>query len=399
MAQPGRPALVAKPARDQRLDVVKGVLQLSIFAKHVGFSFVGGWVIHSNWGFSDSSELFVLLSGFTLGSVFALKQRRDGWAVAARDMLGRTVRLYPTHLLVFALFGLMVAVACHTVLPGEDIRLGWARVLAMPVREMPRILLMLEQPAFMGILPTFVWGMVLLPGFAWLWGRVGESAILLPLGVYGLVQVTGFGVGGVEFDPLAWQVLFLGGAWLGRRALLRGRALALPAGLARVVTAGAAALLAGAALVRVAEYGFLPGVAAFEAPAWVAVKTQLPVASLLHALALAWLVARFVRPDEGWIHWRATEWLALIGRRSLEVFLGLFLSWGATKLLELAPWSWALDLGLTAAGAWALGRWARWLEARRCGRQRRRCGRRWRGPEPGDGRSSGGGSFLITKSE
>jgi hypothetical protein len=61
------PAALAKPARDQRLDVAKGILQLSIFAKHVGMSFVGGWVIHSNWGFSDSSELFVLLSGFTLG--------------------------------------------------------------------------------------------------------------------------------------------------------------------------------------------------------------------------------------------------------------------------------------------------------------------------------------------
>ena len=40
--QPVAPgAVVARPARDQRMDVVKGVLQLSIFAKHVGLSFVG----------------------------------------------------------------------------------------------------------------------------------------------------------------------------------------------------------------------------------------------------------------------------------------------------------------------------------------------------------------------
>ena len=82
---PVRPALT-RPPRDQRLDVVRGVLQLSIFAKHIGFSFVGGWLIHSNWGFSDSSELFVLLSGFTLGSVFTLKQGRGGWWAA---MAGR----------------------------------------------------------------------------------------------------------------------------------------------------------------------------------------------------------------------------------------------------------------------------------------------------------------------
>lgn len=191
-----KPVLPGKPARDQRLDVVKGVLQLSIFAKHIGFSFVGGWVIHSNWGFSDSSELFVLLSGFTLGSVFALKQGRGGWRAATRDMLGRALRLYRTHLLVFALFGLMIAIACIWMLvPGESDRLGWTRVLAAPLEVLPAILLMLHQPAFMGILPSFIWGMLLLPGFAWLWSRVGESAILLPLALYALVQVTGIEIG------------------------------------------------------------------------------------------------------------------------------------------------------------------------------------------------------------
>lgn len=367
MKVPAKPGTVpAKPARDQRLDVVKGVLQLSIFAKHIGLSFVGGWVIHSNWGFSDSSELFLLLSGFTLGSVFALKQTKAGWAAAAWDMLGRAVRLYRTHLLVFALFGLMVATACHTVLPGESDRLGWTRVLATPLEVLPGILLMLHQPAFMGILPSFVWGMLLLPGFAWVWGRVGESAILLPLAVYAVVQVVGWHVPGVEFDPFAWQVLFLGGAWLGRRALLRGQALALPPVWDRVVTVGAVAVLAVGLATRVALHGALPEIglwpAPFAEPAWITEKAGLPVTALVHALALAWLVARFVPKDAAWMRVAAAEWLAAIGRKSLEVFcLGLFLSWGATQVLALAPLSWALDLGLTAAGMLALGAWARWL--------------------------------------
>ena len=360
-----KPVLPAKPARDQRLDVVKGVLQLSIFAKHIGFSFVGGWVIHSNWGFSDSSELFVLLSGFTLGSVFALKQGRLGWWAATRDMLGRALRLYRMHLLVFALFGLMIATACLTIVPGESDRLGWTRVLGMTLEVLPAILLMLHQPAFMGILPSFIWGMLLLPGFAWLWSRVGESAILLPLALYVAVQVTGAGVSGVEFDPLAWQILFLGGAWLGRRALLRGRALALPVLWDRAATAGAVLLLGGALLTRLALYGALPWPAPFAEPAWISAKTQLPVMVLLHALALAWLVARFVPREAGWMHRRAASWLAVIGRHSLEVFCaGLFLSWGATQMLSLAPASWAVDIGLTVGGALVLGVWARWLDGR-----------------------------------
>lgn len=358
-----------RPARDQRLDIVKGVLQLSIFAKHIGFSFVGGWVIHSNWGFSDSSELFVLLSGFTLGSVFAFKQARGGWAAAALDMLGRALRLYRTHLLVFALFGLMVAVGCLTVMPGISDKLGWGRALTTPLEVLPAILLMLHQPAFMGILPTFVWGMLLLPGFAWLWSRVGERAILLPLGVYAVVQVTGIGIPGVEFDPLAWQLLFLGGAWLGRRALLRGSALSLPSGWDRLASVAAVLLVAGAALTRLALYDGLPWAAPFGEPAWITRKIDLPLTALLHTLALAWLVARFVPRDGWWMHKGAAAWLAMIGRHSLEVFcLGLFLSFAATQLLALAPGSWVLDLGLTAAGAAVLGAWAWLLQTRRARR-------------------------------
>lgn len=358
-------AVPGKPARDQRLDVVKGVLQLSIFAKHVGFSFAGGWLIHSNWGFSDSSELFLLLSGFTLGSVFALKAARSGWAAAAWDMLGRAGRLYRTHLLVFALFGLMIAAACSwQIVPGETARLGWAEVLARPLELLPRVLLMLHQPAFMGILPSFVWGMLLLPGFALLWRWVGEWAILAPLAVYALVQATGWRVAGVEFDPFAWQVLFLGGAWLGRRALMQGRALALPRLWDRALTGAAVLMLAGGLGVR------LVLLAAGEVPpAWFGDKVGLPPVVLLHALALAWLVARFVPRDAGWMHGAVGAWLARIGRHSLEVFcLGLFLSWGATQLLALRPGSWALDLGLTVGGAVVLGGWARWQEWRRAPR-------------------------------
>ncbi len=362
---------LAKPGRDQRLVVVKGVLQLTIFAKHIWFSFIGGWVIHSVWGFSDSSELFVLLSGFTLGSVFTLKQRRDGWWLATRDMLGRALRLYRTHLLVFALFGLMIAVACLWMfVPGESERLGWSRVLATPLEVLPAILLMLHQPAFMGILPTFIWGMLLLPLFAWLWSRVGDWAILAPLGLYVLVQVSGLAVAGVEYDPLAWQVLFLGGAWLGRRALLRGRALALPVRWGRVVTGAAVLVLATGLAVRVALHGSLPEIglwaAPFAEPVWITVKTNLPVTALLHALALAWLVSRFVPRTAGWMYARGVSWLAVIGRHSLEVFcLGLFVSWGATQALALAPDSLVYDVALTVAGGAVLWAWAAWLQGRK----------------------------------
>ena len=109
-------------------------------------------------------------------------------------------------------------------------------------------------------------------------------------------------------------------------------------------------------------------VAPIDEPAWLNAKAQLPVMALLHALALAWLVARFVPRNAGWMHRRAASWLAMIGRHSLEVFcLGLFLAWGATQLLRLAPASWSLDFGLTLAGAAILWAWAAWLDGRKPG--------------------------------
>jgi hypothetical protein len=220
---------ISRPPRDLRLDVVRGWLQLSIFASHAFGSFIGGWMIHAAWGLSDSSEQFVLLSGLALGSVFTLKAARGGHAVAVADMARRTWRLYLTHLVVLALFGAMVFWAERALpLLGEAERLGWSWLREAPAAAVAAAPTMLWQPAFMGILPIFVWCMLALPPFLWLAARIGAWALAVPAGLYAGVQLFGWatpplGVGtGIAFDPLAWQVLFLGGAFLGRRALLSG---------------------------------------------------------------------------------------------------------------------------------------------------------------------------------
>ncbi len=123
--------------------MARGWLQLTIFASHVAGSFIGGWMIHASWGLSDSSELFVFLSGFTLGSVFARKALAQGWRAGAADMLARAFRLYRIHLTVFILFGLMVTAAGSTFLPGEAQRLGWGFLLARPHQALPGVLTML----------------------------------------------------------------------------------------------------------------------------------------------------------------------------------------------------------------------------------------------------------------
>jgi len=282
-------------------------------------------------------------------------------------MMQRAARLYRTHLMVMALFFTMLVLACELTsrLPMEAHRLGWGYFIEHPFLALPALLATLYQPDFMGILPVFVWCMLALPLFAWAERRWGDWALAGSFGLY--LASWGFGIAPpavashVAFNPFAWQFLFLFGAWLGRRALVRGEA--LPA--SRWLTAAAAVLVLGGLYLRMAWLGGgLP--VPFAEPGWLLEKSSLAPLTLAHALALAWLVSVLVPREAGWMHGAVGNWFAAIGRHSLQVFcVGLFLSWGYTAVHRLAPGYWWLDPAMIAAGCLILGAFARRLDTGR----------------------------------
>jgi hypothetical protein len=260
-----------------------------------------------------------------------------------------------------------MVLAGATLLPGEAERMGFGPILMHPLAHLPGVLATVDQPAFMGILPLFIWCMILLPGFAALESRWGDLALAVPLAVYAGGWALAAPMGwenGIGFNPLTWQLIFLGGAWLGRRALLHGRALPFGAAWAPWVTAGAVAVLAIGLWVRLGWGGSIGGPLA-PAWDWLTDKKDLAPARLLHALAQAWLVAALVPREAAWMHVSPLRWIAAIGRSSLQVFcVGLFLSWGASVVFRLMPYSAALDVLLIAVGCALLALFARWREWR-----------------------------------
>ncbi len=349
----------ARPPRDTRLDIIRGWMQVSIFISHVAGS-VFAWGIHAAWGLSDSSEQFIFLSGLALGSVFTLKAARDGHMAAQRDLLRRTLKLYRTQMLLFFGFATMVLLAAVLLRDGAELmRGGWCLLVDYPWVALPAAFALLYQPEHMGILPGFIFGMLLLGPFLWLVERIGNWALLPSVLVYAAVQLgwvatPGFGEGGIGFDPLAWHLLYVLGGLLGRRALL-GQP--LPRGA--WPWAAVLAVLALGFAARLVEHGFIPGPAlAFQIGQH---KEILAPARLLHALALAYAVALLVPREAGWMHGRVGAWLAMVGRHSLPVFcLGLYLAWGLNTTTRLLPaQGWWLHLLLVPAGVVVLGLRAR----------------------------------------
>ncbi|MDN3564237.1 OpgC domain-containing protein [Paeniroseomonas aquatica] len=356
-----------RPPRDTRLDLLRGWLQLQIFASHAHGSFIGAWLISAAWGFSDSSEQFLFLSGFALGSLFVLKQDRGGFAAALRDLLPRIARLQMTHLIVFCGFGaLVIATEMALRTPGQAAAMGWSWLLTEPWLALPAAATLLYQPAYMGILPVFIWCMLALPLLIRGMDRLGAWAMLPAAALYAAVQLRGWhlpGLGGteVEFNPLAWQILFVLGVWFGRRALLRGRAI----GRHPALLAAAAAVLGLGLWVRLVGHGLVAG-PALDLQAIMG-KQDLALPRVLHALALAYVVVALVPPRAMALPGRLLPALAATGRNSLNVFcVGLFFSYAVAALFRAfpaaAPW---LDLPLVAAGSLGLMALAAVAERRR----------------------------------
>lgn len=363
-AAPSRP--LARPPRDLRLDIVRGWLQISIFGAHAVGSAFGGWAIHAAWGLSDSSGQFLFLSGFVLASVFTLKAGRDGAGAAARDTWHRAGRLWIKHMALFLLFGAMVLWAERALpLPGEADRLAWGLLANDPLTALWGAAALLYLPNYIDILPVFILSMLALPAFLWTAGRFGAAALAVPVGLWAGVQAGAWAYWSwlpTGLDPLAWQVVFLLGAWFGRAALLEGAAVRRR----RWAVWLAVAVVALGFGQRLGETFDSALVLDVEAIWTVAGKSHLGPLALLHGLALAYLVAVLVPREAGWMRSGAAQAMAAVGRHSLDVFcIGLFLSWIVTVVLRMYPDHWWLDPLLTLAGVAVLVGFALGAERRR----------------------------------
>jgi len=74
--------------RDLRLDLFRGVALWLIFLDHIPQN-IANWFTIRNYGFSDATEIFIFISGYTAAFVYGRAMRERGFLVASARVLRR----------------------------------------------------------------------------------------------------------------------------------------------------------------------------------------------------------------------------------------------------------------------------------------------------------------------
>jgi hypothetical protein len=338
----------APAKRVDAIDFWRGFALLTIFIDHVPDNAFQHITIR-NFGFSDAAELFVFLSGASVALAYGTRFfKGETWA-AVRAVMHRAFTLYWAQVLTSLLIiGLLAAAAGwwdNDELVSDPDRIF---VLTSPAQGISAILAMSHQLGNVNILPMYVALLLLTPVLLLLarrsdWLMLTGSATLYAVTRVFDLNVPTWPLEGVwYFNPLAWQLLFALGIFVGRRVKTGGL------GYDRRLYALCLAIVASAAFAVSDGFHLMPGLWGQLVDVLDHGKTELGIARLVHFLALAYVISHSGITNL----FRATPVFApltLIGRHSLPVFAtGCVLTAVGEVLVETRPEDYAYPLTLGA---------------------------------------------------
>jgi hypothetical protein len=317
--------------RDLRLDLFRGIALWLIFLDHIPSNAVS-WITIRNYGFSDATEIFVFISGYTAAFVYGRAMSERGFLVASARILKRAWQIYVAHVFLFAIYLAEISYVSQSFdNPLYTEEMGVLDFLKNPDVTIMQALLLKFKPVNMDVLPLYIALLLWLPPMLWLLLRAPSLALMTSAGLYALMwwfdlNIPAYPNGVWVFNPFAWQLLFIFGAWCALGGAQRlSRWLNSP-----VIFGLAAAYLLFAFCIAMTWY--FPRLAVYVPRVVGEViypidKTNLDVLRIVHFLSLAVITLWFV-PRQ----WPALKsplaWPAIMcGQHSLEIFcLSVFLS-------------------------------------------------------------------------
>jgi hypothetical protein len=353
---PPAPAITAVTGeRELRLDLFRGIALWLIYIDHLPPNILT-WFTIRNYGFSDATEIFIFISGYTAAFVYGRAMLDRGFVVASARILKRVWQIYVAHVFLFTIYLAeisYVATSFENPLYAEE--MGILDFLKQPDVTIIQALLLKFRPVNMDVLPLYIVLMLFLPPILWLMQRKADVALVLSVALYAVtwefdLALPAYPNGVWFFNPFAWQLLFVFGAWC---AL--GGAQRMAGILSSRITLGMSiAYLIFAFCVTLTWYvpqlnRLMPR--PLEQWMYPIDKTDLDVLRFAHFLALAAITVHFLRRDWPGLKSIWLRPLVLCGQHSLEIFcLGVFLAFaGHFVLAEVAGGAW-MHFAISVAG-------------------------------------------------
>ncbi|MQW89586.1 OpgC family protein [Sinorhizobium saheli] len=324
----------AMTGRDTRLDVFRALCLLTIFINHVPGQYLE-YLTHKNFGFSDSAEAFVLISGLAVGAAYAGRFVAGARLALTLKIWRRALTLYVAHI--------MTSIVTLAIFAGGALYFGRQDLIGeiniRPIVDQAEqgivaMVLLGHQLGYNNILSMYAVLFLMLPGLLWLNAAsprllfAFSAAFWLAAGWFKLVPYNFLDEGYWFLNPWSWQFLFVIGIISMTHVRRGGRLPRNP----WLIGLSAAYLTLSAFWVMFSWWSLdvsfgLPAVlTGFD-------KTFLSLTRLLHVLALAYLLAivpvfsRLTRLENN-------HPLVMIGRHSLAVFIfGTILAMAGQVLL------------------------------------------------------------------
>jgi hypothetical protein len=335
-----RMASLAAGERELRIDLFRGLALWLIFIDHVSPDLLT-WFTIRNYGFSDAAEIFIFISGYTAAFVYGRAMSRSGFVIGAARILKRVWQIYLAHMFLLTI---MLAEVCYVVAtvnnPFYSQEMGIVHFFKDPGATMLQALLLRFRPLNMDVLPLYIVLMFCLPVILVLMKWRPNVTLALSVLLYFLrwrydLYLTAYPTGFWAFNPFAWQLLFVFGAW----CALGGAQTISRIVSSRITLFVSIGYVLAAFCVTLTWY--FPPLSQLM-PRWLEQwiypisKTDFDVLRFLHFLALAAITVYLVPGDWPGLKSPWLRPLVLCGQHSLEIFcLSIFLAFtGYFVLME-----------------------------------------------------------------
>jgi hypothetical protein len=329
----------APKLRDMRLDFFRGLALLIIFVSHLPDNWLARYKPGA-FGFSDSADIFVFVSGYAAALAYSKIFIRSGFFIGTARIVKRVAELYACNLGLFFIIAALCVAGNRYLDTGVDYDdlLNITFFLEHPEDALLGLFALRWVPNYFDILTMYMVVIAMMPLLMLLVRLHVALAALASIALYLCAYLFGWELPAELafdrpwfFNPFAWQLLFytgffLGAGWIPPPASSRWMTMFCTAFVILAIPFSHFPTYSNVAWLSTARAYIEPFVS----------KTNLGVLRYVHFLCLAYLTVTLLKGHEDSLRSRYAAPIVRSGQQALPVFLtGIAMSFSAGMALDV----------------------------------------------------------------